>query len=272
MDSYLNAGFGEFLSEEDLMLIRDLGYMGIRQDIRLGYSYEFVKALVENALPVPNSKAIFIVEARGAQDLAQRVAVATRTLGAGSRCVVEVGNEPDTDEYWRYHPEEFGQLVSDTAAMVERTDPALVVISGGITSTSKDALSWLRAAAHYIPATCGIGFHTYRSGPPATPLPGFRSRGDEFDMLREVAGGRTLYNTEFGWSTKPKSKGFPLCWVKTGLSNETAAAYLFSEIGINRANGVQSICVYQLNDPPSGPEFGIRYLDGTLKPQSQVLL
>jgi len=272
MIAFLNAGFGEFLSSDDLALIRELGYAGIRQDIRLGYSYDFVAALVTNALPESDSRAIFVVEAAGAQDLAQRVGLATRSLTAGIRCILEVGNEEDADSYWRYHPEEFGQLVSDTALMVERTDPTLTVISGGITSTSKDALSWLRAAAHYIPATCGIGFHTYRTGSPDTPLPGFVSRGDEFDLLRDSVGGRSLYNTEFGWSTKPKSKPFPLCWFKDSLSNETAAAYLSSEIGINRANGVESICVYQLNDPPTGPEFGIRYLDGTLKPQSQVLL
>lgn len=272
MYSFLSAGFGDLLPAEDLALIRDLGYTGIRQDVKAAHGYEYVADLVSNALAFMESRAIFVVNALVAQELAQRVAVATKASAVGSRCIVEVGNEADADRYWGVNPEDYGKLVADTVAMTLRTDPQLTVISGGITSTSKEALKWLRTVVNYLPSTCGIGFHTYRSGPPDEPLEGFRSRGDEFSELREIANGRDLYNTEFGWSTKPRPKPFPLCWQKKSLSNGTVAAYLFSEIAINRANGVKSVCVYQLNDPPTGPDFGIRYNDGTLKPQSQVLL
>ncbi len=251
METYLNAGFGELLPVSDLELIRYLGFAGIRQNVP---SPSVGVALVDNALDGGN-KAIFIVpmaDPTVCQEVAHVVAGQVAQRGLSDQAVIECGNEEDLK-------------VADVITIAGQHGFTGPVVSGGISSVSHTALDWLKAS-RVTELSCGIGYHQYRSTEPSRPLDGYSSREDEFRALAHVAAGHDLWCTESGWTTAPHN---------TSAADIQVTENLREEIRLNEEHGAKSFCVYQLNDGPDPANdqdrFGIRRVDGSLKPQARVL-
>ena len=274
MTPYLNAGFGEPLPAPDLMLIERLGWEGIRQDVP---DPDVADLLVRNALGSGLS-AIFVLPMANptlCQETAHAVARAAVELGLADHAVLEAGNEEDLrGKRWANDPYGWSMLVQDVSSIAWDHNNALRVVSGGVSSLSKDAMRWLeRSKVREVPAY--IGYHQYRETGPREPLSGYRSREDEFNRLRDVAGGQGFWCTECGWHTSQRKKGWWI-WSRTwSYTDEQVADFLREEIELNHNAGAHAFVTYQLNDGPDPnndqDRFGIRRTDGSLKPSAFVL-
>jgi hypothetical protein len=270
----LNAGFGEPLPPDDLGLIQFLGYQGVRQDVP---TVAVAPALVDNILDA-GLMGIFIVpvaEEQVCYDIAHAVALRAAERQQGERVVIEVGNEEDLrGKRWARDPAGWAALVANVlAARVEGAWGR--VVSGGVSSLSRQAMGWLERS-RVRDLRVGVGYHQYRSTPPAKPLDGYASREDEFRALRDAAGLCKAWMTESGWNTAKRTSG---CWPfrKTwSYTDEQVAQFLRVEMDMNAEHDAQCFVTYQLNDgpnPKNGQDcFGVRRTDGTLKPSAEVLL
>lgn len=274
METYINAGFGELLSDGDLMLIRSLGFDGIRQNVPSPEHVGLVDNILESGL-----HAIFIVPVETpdiCQTTAHAVAERAAELGRSSQAVLEVGNEEDLGgKRWAKDPHGWAALVSDVCTIAASHRFMGPVVSGGVSSVSHTALRWLKdSRVSELPV--GVGYHQYRSTPPNKPLDGYHSRDEEYRALADAAGGSETWCTESGWTTTPHSKGWGPFRQTWAYSDVEVLGFLRAEIALATSYGAQSFTVYQLNDGPdpnNGQDrFGIRRMDGTLKPQSRVLL
>ena len=283
----LNAGFGEPLSADDLALIRALGYVGVRQDVPSAAgaapSVAGAAALVDNVLDA-GLMGIFVIPADLADichDIAHVVARRAVERQQGSRVVIEVGNEEDlSGKRWARDPHGWAALVADVsviAASHSDISPggAVQVVSGGVSSVSRQAMGWLERS-HVRDLPIGVGYHQYRSTPPSEPLDGYRTRGEEFRALRDAAGDRETWMTESGWHSARRTSG---CWPRKrtwSYSDAEVAQFLAEEMARNDEVGARCFVTYQLADGPDGTNdqnrFGIRRFDGSLKPSSRVLL
>lgn len=267
MRIYLQAGFGAPLGAEALDLIASLGFAGIRQDVSASLPSP-LDAVVGEFRGRPLAP-LFVVGA-GAAPASEVVHRARYVAHAASRLglraySIEVGNEPDaTSSQYAGRPAAWGHLVRQVAEAL----PNVHVVSGGITSTSVQALDYLRAALAEIPDSVTVGVHTYRDSHPDKPLPGFGSRLEEFATLRAVVGSsRPVWGTEVGWHDGRRS-WWPC--VKP-LSGAEVATRLTREFGLCAAARFEVATLYQLNDGTGRDEhFGIRRLDGSLKPSAYV--
>jgi hypothetical protein len=138
-------------------------------------------------------------------------------------------------------------------------------ITGGISSLSNTALSWLKEALgeEIFP---NIGFHPYRTTKPA---------GEDIipylDRLKALSPSSKFWNTECGWHT---CKSKLSCFRSVQFDDFQVEEFLRKDIGLHSQEGIESYTVYQLNDGPSSnyeDHFGIRRLDGSLKPSAYVL-
>ena len=283
----LNAGFGEPLSGEDFALIRSLGYVGIRQDVpsALGAapSVAGAAALVDNVLDA-GLMGIFVIPADLADichDIAHAVARRAVERQQGRRVVIEVGNEEDlSGKRWARDPVGWAALVSDVSVIAASHSAIAAggpvqVVSGGVSSVSRQAMGWLERS-HVRDLPIGVGYHQYRSTPPAEPLEGYRTRGEEFRALRDAAGDRETWMTESGWHSARRTSG---CWPRKrtwSYSDAEVARFLSEEMARNEEAGARCFVTYQLNDGKDArndqDRFGIRCTDGTLKPSARVLL
>lgn len=266
----LNAGFGSWIGEKDLNLIKSLGFGIVRQDI-CSSDPEEVKSLVSEFVGFPMMP-IFIIGSDNdpASDVIYRAhltADACRKFGIAY--AIEVCNEPDNhilSPRWSGDPVGWGSLVSS----VVRELPLVTVISGGVMSTSKEALDYLSRAMAVIP-NCIIGVHTYRSGSPDAPMPGYKTRKSEFDALHSIAGDRKVWCTEIGWNDFTKVGGWIPSICGKPLSEDQVAANFKREIQLCSENGLEVLIAFQLNDGTGADEhFGIRKLDGTLKKSAYI--
>jgi len=120
----------------------------------------------------------------------------------------------------------------------------------------------------------GVGYHQYRETDPTKPLQGYVSRGEEFTVLRSVAGNRPLWMTECGWHTAPRKSGWWIFGRSWRYDDTQVEQFLQMEIRLNEEYGAECFVVYQLNDgpnPKNGQDrFGIRRTNGTLKPSAGV--
>lgn len=257
----------------DWMLLADLGFDGIRTDVRRPGD---AAALVAN-VTAAGKDAIFIADDKDPDECLEIVEALAVAIGRDKRdCLmaVEVGNEPDRS-HWKPDPDGFGQLVAQAYDIVRRLSPDTRVVSGGIASLSPEALGWLERALVYIPQAVAVGFHPYRDGGPRVPRPGYKSRTEEMAALSRLAGDHMLWCTEIGWHTAPRRRDFPLCFTSTKLSDGEVAAYLREELRIEYQFGAEVCCIFQIQDGPSPTEyehrFGIRRTDGTLKPSAYAV-
>lgn len=272
----LNAGFGSPLSLADWSLIHDLGFDGIRTDVLregdAGGLVANVTAAHRDGLFIAPADVPLIDETLA---VVEAVAIAAKVSRAPELVALEVGNEPDRSGRWRHDAAGFGRLVAQAAGVAWSILPDLRVVSGGIATLSRDALAWLAQAAQHFPAEVAVGYHPYRSTPPGLPRDGFASRDAEFAELHRIAAGRAVWCTEVGFHTAPRSRDFPLCFTRTRWSDSEVASFLRSELRFNAAAMAEVCCLYQLNDgaawrTESEDAFGIRRVDGTLKPSAYV--
>lgn len=276
----LNAGFGQPLPIEDLVLIRSLGYEAIRQDV---LSADWAPALVDNILR-GDLRGIFVVPVAKESECHAIAHVVSRRaveLQQGGLVILEVGNEEDlAGKRWSRDPVGWSMLVSDVATIASDHSSiapggSVRVVSGGISCLSRQAISWLsRSRVRQIPV--GVGYHQYRSTIPVLPLEGYSSRAEEFRALDGAAGGQPTWMTECGWHTARRSSGtwpFRKTWSYTDTQ---VAEFLREELARNEEAGARSFVTYQLNDGPDPSNdqdcFGIRRTDGTLKPSATILL
>ena len=269
---YLCAGFGNPIGSPTLDQLEDeLRWQGIRQDVPTPSDAPILVSEFVGRTLHP----IFLVGSFGPRDpipsleavVATAQEVDDRCYQLGISCAVEVLNETDITTM---SPQQFASYVTAVRSYLR---PQTRVISGGITSTSKNALAYLRAAMPYLPETVTVGVHTYRSGPPTKPLPGFSSRQEEFDELHSIVGPRYIWNTEIGWSTAPRKSGcFGLH--KTQLTDAQVHDDLLAEYHLCAENEIEVMTVYQWADGPdpnnSYHRFGIIRTDGTLKPSAYL--
>jgi len=153
--------------------------------------------------------------------------------------------------------------------------PGGKLILGGIVSTDESGLDYLdRMVSAGLPSGVAVGYHTYRQEKrPWKPHDGFSTREAEFHRLQAIAGDRELWHTEVGWHTCENSSGWWPCKRKWSWTDDQVLEFLECEAGYNRRAGAKSFTVFQMNDGPgSGYEnhFGIRRIDGTLKPSAMV--
>lgn len=269
----LNAGFGRPIGRADLELIDWLGFDGVRQDIPGPDALDLVD---EIATFRTTMFPIFLVGGGKMgvteQDICATAGdVAIRARRLGLRCAIEIGNEPDIAPAWS--PERFAGLVLRATEEIQALNPNVIPITGGISSTSPEAIKYLRSVMTLLDGggvfPVEIGYHTYRWSP-SQPRAGWDARADEFAALHAIAGCRGIWNTESGWHTARERRGlFGLC--SRRLSDNEVSDFIDAEIRENYIWGAESYTLYQLNDGPRDTwedRFGIRRLDGTLKPSA----
>ncbi len=258
---YLCAGFGEPIGGETLDLISnpEFGFSGVRQGIGGPEGHPPIEPLVAEFAGRP-LRILFVLNDRQAIEDTPRVIDAAVKYNVSLK--LEPLNEPDIKPDWT--PEEFGEAVW----YVDNLFPGGTV-SGGISSTHRRGLDFLKRAISLIPEHCSIGVHTYRDSYPTKPHKGFASRDAEWAELRAIIGNREVWNTEVGWHTAKRS--FWPC-VKP-LTDDEVARRLREEARICEDAGCKVITLYQLNDGGNDPlgRFGIRKGDGSLKPSAFVV-
>jgi hypothetical protein len=274
----INAGFGDPLPAEELDFIRSIGASGVRQDVP---NAKAAPALVANILGA-DFVGLFVIPVAvesACQEIAHAVSVRATEMGMDYRCILEVGNEEDLEgskdrpKRWARDPKGWAALVADVALIARSHSPSLRVVSGGVSSVSRRALQWLELSrVRDLPV--GIGYHQYRSTPPDKPLEGYVSRSEEFTVLRAAAGDRPLWMTECGWHTAQRESG---CWPflkRWHYIDSQVAEFLRAEIRLNEQHGAEAFVLYQISDGPDPKNdqdhFGIRRVDGTLKPSARV--
>lgn len=274
MRVFLNAGFGEPLGSANLASINGLQFKGVRQDV---YTVESVARLVGEFEASPLAP-LFVVDYAGyTAEIAQEIVrVASHML---HDYAVEIGNELNIPYPTRgpVDPKVYSHAFAEIEAACRRIDSYAKVITAGINTTDAKGMEWLEQAVRYAGGTAIIGFHSYRQDQypdPEAPQKGYRSREAEFVDLKRAAGPRRIWNTEIGWHTAPRTKGFWPFRRSFRLTDTEVANYLTREISINKRYGVEVVNVYQLNDGPnpnySQDTYGIRRLDMTWKPSAHV--
>lgn len=263
----LNAGFGALIGEADLALIRSLKFDTVRQDVRLAEDAGPLAAELAGA----GLSAILVLDPAvwpAARSIAEAVAA------AGGSVAFEVGNELDGVRDPRAYALAFGVV----EAAIRSVQPDATVITAGIRSLRKECVGWLRTVigTGQVSERACVGYHVYRSTPPGVPCEGYSRREDEYDALRDAARGRRLWMTEGGYSTAPrKSGGLAGCLGRTWrYSDDEVAGFLDYELRLNRDQGSESFVVFQIGDGPRDENemrFGIRRMDGTLKPSASVV-
>ena len=278
----LNAGFGELIGAPDLALIKSLGLQAVRQDA------------VRKETPDPAAAPALVSEIAAAglmgnlvipmwdnglcQETAHAVAGRAVELGlVNGEVALEAGNEEDLSgkfKAWTRNPKGWAALVRDVLTIAGQHHPGIPVVSGGISSVSKDALRWLEQSG-VVELPVIIGYHQYRSTDPDQPLKGYSSRGEEFQALQRVTAGRRLWCTESGWHDSLRESGHWPCKKRWRYSPSEVAQCLHTEMRLNEDHGAEVFTLYQLNDGPD-PDydqdcFGIRDYAGNLKPSAHVV-
>lgn len=270
----LNAGFGDPLPPSDLSLIRSLGYVGVRQDVPTAESAPLlVSNLLESGLI-----GIFVIPVANegtCQEISHAVSRRASELGKSDMAILEAGNEEDLKgKRWANDPMGWASLVADVVFIARSHNPALRVVSGGVSSLSKHAMGWLYKS-RVRDVVASVGYHQYRHTPPSTPLDGYSSRLDEFLSLREASGDCDTWMTETGWHTAKQSSGHWPCKKTWSYTDAEVAQFLRAEIEFNDNVGAQCFVTYQLNDgpdPSNGQDrFGIRTCEGELKPSAYIV-
>jgi hypothetical protein len=285
----INAGFGEPIAHE-FPALASLGLRVVRQDVRAHFTDAVLRALVAEFVGAPVAPLFLLagghietpqgdrVEPHEIAALGARVVALSAELGLTGYWL-EVGNEPDLAHVdYRTRPADFAVAVQQTFDAVRAAGFAGPVVSGGICNLSRASLTYLeRMIVAGLPADVIVGFHRYPKGlTPANPQEGFGSRDDEWRELQRLANGRAVACTEMGHHTAPRKY---LLWgfvpLKKRVTDQQVAEHVVFDLQFFKSRGCLLTAVYQLNDGPSDDipvdRYGIRRLDGTLKPVSQAI-
>ena len=252
MREYVNAFKVSDLSDWDLRTIKDLGFKGIRFDLHrtdeveptcerlLEYDLEGLALINGGGMTLTYDETVAL--AGGAADL------------AAGQIAFEIGNEPDISPRYEEDWDGFGALVNAAAVAIGGRFP---VISGGIFSTAARGLEYLTYAMRWMGPTIQIGVHSYRQdGGVDRRHPPWRSRDGEFLMIRNVAGPRQVWTTEFGWHTAPFPAGL-FGWFQRHWEDEQVLDFLAGELRAQKTYGSEVAVVYQWTDGEKAGEEGI---------------
>ena len=283
----INAGFGDPIQHE-LPLLKTIGFGFVRQDLFAKGDGGPVEALVAELANQPIAP-LFLLAGGHIQraDGSERIephelaARGRRVVAAANACgltsyAVEVGNEPDiAHEGYARHPEDFAEAVRQSHESLRGAGFDGFVISGGVANLDDRGRNYLRGmlAAGTIPPDVIVGFHRY---PPTAKghdaAHGFRTREEEWQALTEVTTDRRLACTEFGYHTAPDTV---LGVFRHSRSDQEVADDVMFDIHFFEQRGVELAALFQLNDGPDPTffehHFGIRRVDGTLKPVATAI-
>jgi len=288
MDLGINAGFGDPVTGE-FPFFQQLGIGVVRQDLFAHGEDAPIEALVAEFANQP-TKALFmlaggkvqvpdgsnrvephILAARG-----RRVVVAAQAVGLHGYSL-EVGNEPDIAHIdYASRPQDFAEAIRMVHMTVRPLGFDGNLITGGVSNLNQRGLEYLRAmlSTTVIPDDVVLGFHRYpEAGRGAvTPHKGFVSRDDEFQALERIRGDRRVACTEFGYHTAEDRMGM---FARRRRSDVEVADSVQWDLDFFAQRGVLLAAVYQLRDGDRDvPEerYGIRRVDGTLKPVADALI
>jgi hypothetical protein len=279
----INAGFGEPVQHE-FAFLSDLGFQLVRQDLFAKGDSSPVESLVGEFANQQLTPLFLIaggkisindgtrrIEPHELAARARRLVSAAGAAGLTSY-LVEIGNEPDiAHEGYSQHPSDFGEALRQSHEALRLAGFTGPIISGGVANLDDRGIGYLRSmlSTGVVPDDVVIGFHRYpvtAKGPEA-PERGSSSRDNEWRALKQVTGTRVLACTEFGYHTAPDRV---LGIFKTHRTDQEAADGVMFDIRYFQERGVELAALFQINDGPDPNNFehhfGIRRLDGTLKP------
>jgi hypothetical protein len=272
----LQAGWGTSL-QAMFPAFATYGFGTIRQDLYGQGDPAAVPALVTECVGAP-VRMLFLIggghidHAGGNRIEPHELAAWTTTVVQTARTAgltdyaLEIGNEPDiAHPGYADRPQDFAEAVRQCHEAARANGFAGAVITGGISNLNNRGFRYLSAmlAVPTLPVNDLVfGFHRYpESGRgPLAPHDRFKSREDEWTMLRQLVGARPVACTEFGYHT---AKSRPLT-----LTNSDVADAVFWDLNFFAERLVPLAVVYQLNDGPTDDwidRYGVRTLDGTWK-------
>ena len=283
----INAGFGDPIQQE-FPLLASLGFRFVRQDLFARGDDAPVEALVAEFANQTVSPLFLLAGGKIERpDGSERIephelaARARRVVDAANACgltsyAVEVGNEPDiAHEGYSQHPDDFAEAVRQSHESLRGAGFDGSVISGGVANLDHRGMTYVRRmlASGKMPDDAIVGFHRY---PPTAgdhnATHGFNSRDDEWQALKDITTDRRLACTEFGYHTAPE---IVLGFFRHRRSDQEVAQDVLFDIRFFDQRGVEFAAVYQLNDGPDPnnfeDRFGIRRVDGTLKPVATAI-
>lgn len=240
------------LGVELLDAISEHGFDGVRVDVDRGESdaaHVQRREQVRGFLARPRFFVVFLVggghiEVTGRYLVAHVKDLCLKLLEEGyyerGYFAIEPGNEPDIAvDHWRKDPQEMGKRFAECYDVVQEYFPNVPTLSPSISNLNKRGLRYLERMVPYLPRGCAVAFHRYPAGPAFDiPHKGFGSRFDESDLLKELADGRDLWNTETGWAED--NGGYV-------LGEDQVAARMTREAGFWESLGCKAWCAYQLN-------------------------
>lgn len=251
----LNAGFGEPLGAELLSTLRLKGVEGIRQDFQTVHDPQRMKDL---SLEV--------------RDAGLALAVICNSLDQPASLLpgtwAEWLNEPDGDIDPRAYADDARVFID------ECTRAGVHPFIGVISNIDRNSLDWLAQVCPQLAgAVFGISAHHYAYGSnPTAPHTGFPSLAAQIDRLGNIAAGRDIFLSEFGFTTGPRRSSN---WLKRlfGLTERwtdaQVAQFVRDRWALWESHGAVGAVLYQLNDGPTSDaedRYGIRRTDGSWKP------
>ncbi|MHB1568899.1 MAG: hypothetical protein ACYC0H_06815 [Solirubrobacteraceae bacterium] len=114
---------------------------------------------------------------------------------------VEIWNEPDNPEFWVPSPQPgaYADMYLTARAAIEKVNPNVRVIIGGLTDPAHFLPAMVSARALLRGHVDGVAIHPY--GNPATVIA--KVRAARAALVSLGMGSVPLYVTEFGWTTSP---------------------------------------------------------------------
>lgn len=129
---------------------------------------------------------------------------------------VELGNEIDLTSA---KPDDFGYFLNIESGYLRAKGFTGDIITGGISRVRPDTLSWLKEALTHVGQDVLIGIHRYSINNDASiPQSGYVNRDEECQAILEVANGRSVAVTEFGYPILDGSTQADLDKVKTSIN------------------------------------------------------
>lgn len=195
---------------------------------------------------------------------------------------MELWNEPDLPEFWAQEPRDtaisdFATLVRTAGAAVKQANPAMTVVSGGLSALSVDWLREFYASDPGIGTSYDVmGLHAYPSpsdSPPSHFDPDYAqysllTLGRISELMTEMNDPAPIWMTEFGWSTHRNTVGTKP-WAR-GVSEDQQAIYLLDALTLFGSTPRIQAAFWFTSFSPLGREhldgFGFLRQDFTRKP------
>jgi hypothetical protein len=144
---------------------------------------------------------------------------------------------------------------------------------GAISNFTPRAFDYLSEILTAAPSTVGVSAHWYPYRSLRGAHRGYSSREQELAVFLSRIGNRPWGISETGWHTAPQHLSMlpwapPVAWSDLEVAGAAEAEFTWWE-----SAGAKFAVLYQLNDGPTangGDRFGIRRIDGSLKPVAGI--